>query len=691
MINLRNSPFFWCALLLLIGYGLARAFHSLPDQPTLLSFATFAICCSLAAIIKFKPGTQIRSTWAIGLLIVSAGILRVITFTAAIFPEPIIGASIRMHGTIRVSAVLKVKEHSTTLKGQQMGLRPIDPEDNRRFNDCYILVQIRDPGGIRFLPGDSVVVEGWVSALKGPLNPNAFDLRSYYRAMGIRHQITCKGTEISLASYSSNSIARLTAKWQSGLCAIVREHTTPEVAQLTNALVWGDRMSLNEEIRDAFADAGAMHVLSVSGMHMAIIYSLLYLFLGAPGAGSFSRRIIRFLCYAMAIIAYMGLTGGSPAVVRSGLMILLYLFGKAMAWNTPIWNLLGFAAFLMLWINPFVWLNIGFQLSFLAMAGILLYAKPIIRYFSFRNIILHRTWEIIAVSLAAQVFILPVILRQFHQFPITFAASSLVAMPAGYVVIFGSIINISLSFPGIDWLWSWYDVAGHYFIVIMKWMARLNPEMNFSLPAMAGLSISAMSVAFSAALIFRWPAGKKAALALGLLAIMILGCHRTTQWHIRELIIYHQYTGLLADVLFDGQCISFRDSSLTSTGVEFATRGYRCHRDIIHNLAIPKESSYHSDSWQYESGVFYFSNSTVCIWNGMELTRTEDIPFTHLLIDSCPDINALKSFICRQPDILVIFPAHLERFTKNIMIKFLRDNNLRFWDINEKGYFRLPL
>mgnify|MGYP003379077168 CR=1 FL=1 len=92
---------------------------------------------------------------------------------------------------------------------------------------------------------------------------------------------------------------------------------------------------MNEEIRDAFADSGAMHVLSVSGMHMAMIYSMLLLFLGPPGAGTYARRIFRFVCYAVAIILYMGLTGACPAVVRSGLMILLYLLGKAMGWNTP--------------------------------------------------------------------------------------------------------------------------------------------------------------------------------------------------------------------------------------------------------------------------------------------------------------------------------------------------------------------
>ena len=478
MINLRNSPFLWFALLLLLAYSVPQFTPLDPDGTLMTALWVITLVCGTISLFKFKPGTQIRSTVAIGILIMAGGIIRVTCFVEEIFPKELLTSSVRMQGVVSVTEVLKVKEQSITLKCRQEGLLSDTLDGSIRYSDKYILVQIRQTDLRKVFPGDRFYIQGWVSAFNAPMNPHAFDIRKYYRSIGIRHQISCKGSEVIPQIDSDHSLFRLTAKWQSTLCDIVSAHTSPEVAQLTNALVWGDRTYMNEEIRDAFADSGAMHVLSVSGMHMAMIYSMLLLILGPPGAGNYARRAFRFACYAIAIILYMGLTGACPAVVRSGLMILLYLLGKAMGWNTPIWNLLGFAAFLMLWINPFVWMNVGFQLSFLAMAGILFYAQPTIRYLSFKNIILHRTWEITAVSIAAQIFILPVILRQFYQFPLTFIASSLVAMPASYVIIFGSLINICLSVVGIDFLWHWYDIAGHWFILCMKWMAGLNPEMD---------------------------------------------------------------------------------------------------------------------------------------------------------------------------------------------------------------------
>src|SRR6187402_94950 len=188
----------------------------------------------------------------------------------------------------------------------------------------------------------------------------------------------------------------------------------------------------------------------------------------------------------------------------------------------------------MLWINPFVMLNIGFQLSFLAMAGILLYAQPMIRFFTFKNIVLHRTWEVTAVSMAAQVFIFPLLLFHFFQFPLTFVASSLVAMPASYVVIFGALLNTCLAFLHWSWLWKIFNVACQYFILAMKWMAGLNPDMNYSLPVVAGVLLTSMAIIFSVALIYRWPKGKKLAYLLGIIAFINLAWHRNVEWNKNE-------------------------------------------------------------------------------------------------------------------------------------------------------------
>jgi ComEC/Rec2-related protein len=424
---------------------------------------------------------------------------------------------------------------------------------------------------------------------------------------------------------------------------------------------------------------------------MAIVYSMLFLVLGAPGSGTFPRRMIRLGLYTLAIILYMGLTGACPAVVRSGLMIILFLVGKAMGWNTQIWNLLGFAAFIMLWINPFVMHNIGFQLSFLAMAGILLYAKPMIRFYSFKQIIFHRVWEVTAVSIAAQVFIFPLLLFHFYQFPLTFVASSLVAMPASYVVIFGSLLNICLSFLEWSWPWEAFDVACRYFILAMKWMAGLNPDMNYSLPVMAGLFLTGMAILFSMALVYRWPQGKRLAYILGVVAFISLAWHRTVEWNKDELIIYHQYQGLLMDVIINGHCIAIHDSLVINRSIDFAARGNRCFKDVITTQSVLKYDRVMTPSLKYDMPILELPGFCFLIWSGSHFGAIDVSSITHILVDQDKDMNELKDIICQKPDMYIIFPAHLKRYSKNTLLKFLKENNTRYHDISEEGYFSLLL
>ncbi len=689
MINLRNSPFLWFALLLLLAITFGELTALNPGS--LPTFLLWGICiiCSILSVLRFKPGQQIRSTLAISLLILAAGVIRVNEFRTTLFPGTEISAPVRIQGILIVTEVLKDKGTSVSLRCRQLHLRSIVKGDATFLADKFIVAQLKDPGPEPFFPGDRIQVEGLVAAIKGPANPHAFDVRTYYQSIGIRHQVNCKAGQFTRLPEPELSLLRLTAKWQNTLCSIVSAHTSMDVAQLTNALVWGQRTDMNEDIRQAFADSGAMHVLSVSGMHMAIIYSMLYLILGAPGSGNYTRRMFRLGMYAMAIILYMGLTGACPAVVRSGLMILLYLLGKAMGWNTPIWNLLGFAAFVMLWINPFVYKNIGFQLSFLAMAGILLYAKPIIRYYAFKNKILHITWEVTAVSMAAQVFILPLLLHHFHQFPLTFVASSLVAMPASYVIIFGSLANICLAFAHWEWLWHWYDILANYFLLTMKWMATLNPEMNYSLPSLSGVFLIGIAIFFSIALIYRWRPGKLVAYMLGAAALITLGCHRTSQWQTDELIIYHQYQGLLADIISNGQCVSVRDSNVTERSIDFAARGHRCFRDVKHTRLLYKNEMFIGNGWQFRPPELQFHNSSIWIWGDTMAIPEQSQLVTHLIINSCPDLKRLKQYLCSNTNVTVILPAHLKWNPKNSIIRFLDENEISRWDISEQGYFRL--
>jgi predicted membrane metal-binding protein len=186
-----------------------------------------------------------------------AGIWRQDQFHRELYPAPMMKQALQMEGIVSVVQVLKSKEASISLQCRPLHLASQSDSSWFEYEDKYILVQIRNPVKRDVLPGDQLKFKGWVSPISAPLNPFAFDARTYYNTIGIRHQATCKGEEIEIMAGNKFSINRITARWQAILSNTVRAHTSAQVAQVINALVWGDRSDMDSDVRDAFADSGA--------------------------------------------------------------------------------------------------------------------------------------------------------------------------------------------------------------------------------------------------------------------------------------------------------------------------------------------------------------------------------------------------------------------------------------------------
>ena len=691
MINLRNSPFLWLALILLAALGLGESIRITPHGLLFYICLALGVVGGMMCLLSYSPRFYYGSTIGLSLFIFCGGLIHQSAFTNHLYPAPVFNKLHQMEGRVIVEQVLKVKPGLTSLQCRNISLQEKRDTNTLLFSDRNILVQIRDPDSTAFLPGDLMWIKGWLSAIQGPLNPHAFDPRAYYNTLGVRHQLFAKSENVSREPCAPFSFQRMTADWQRKLSGMVRNHTSAASAQVINALVWGDRSDMDTEVRDAFADSGAMHVLSVSGMHVAMIYSMLFLILGAPGEGTLGRRIIRFALYGMAILLYVGLTGACAAVVRAGLMILLYLFGKSMGWNTQVWNLIGFAAFMMMWLNPFNYHNIGFQLSFLAMAGILLFAKPIIRSLSFKSKIMHALWEIVALSLAAQVFILPIVLRQFHQFPLTFIISSIVAIPAGYVVIAGALLNVVLSAIGIDLLWPLLDKACSWFIDSMKWMAGLNPDMQYSLPALGSSLLMLLAVMFSFSLMYRWNTGKKIAYGCGCLVVLHLCQHRIQQWRSDEIVMYHSFKGFVMDIFEKGYCTFIRDDALTKIQIEFPTRGHRCHKDVIACHGFSIHSAFQSNTLTYQQQILKKKNLRLLLFDDDVETESLMEPLTHIVFLAGSDRKKTESLLCQNPDAQIILAASCPKKDARLLIRMLQGMGRSYHEIGQQGYYQLKL
>jgi competence protein ComEC len=225
-----------------------------------------------------------------------------------------------------------------------------------------------------------------------------------------------------------------------------RTHFSSEVFAFISGLALGNADYIVEETVKDFRKTGTTHILSVSGLHVGIMYLAITFLLGRiPFKKWKIGYIVPIICIT-SLWFYAFLTGLEPSVMRSALMF------SAMAWSiyilrpTSVYNIVCASALLILILNPLEIFNLGFQLSYLAVLGILVFQPKIAALFRFKYKVFKWTWELMAVSMAAQLTTLPIILYYFHQFPIYFVLSNLLIVPLSSFCLYEILAYMILYF-----------------------------------------------------------------------------------------------------------------------------------------------------------------------------------------------------------------------------------------------------
>lgn len=209
--------------------------------------------------------------------------------------------------------------------------------------------------------------------------------------------------------------------------------TDKGVRAFSGALLIGERSDLDAEIKDAYSRTGVIHVIAISGMHLALIYALLAGMLRFLKKGRL-KWIFTILCLGVLWI-YAFVCGNSPSIARSAWMFSFLLVGDQLNRPASTGNSLCASAFTLLCIQPTMLWDIGFQLSFAAVGSLLIYQEPIKRWYQPDNKVLQYCWEMIATTLAAQILTTPLVIYHFHQFSLVFLLSNLVAVPLSSLLL----------------------------------------------------------------------------------------------------------------------------------------------------------------------------------------------------------------------------------------------------------------
>ena len=219
-------------------------------------------------------------------------------------------------------------------------------------------------------------------------------------------------------------------------------------APLLDALLTGDRSGLSRETVAAFRQSGASHILALSGLHMGIIYLLFDRLTGVLGHSPAARHV-RFWMILIAAGYFTLMTGASPSIVRAFLFITINEIQRIAGRPRNAVRVLCLALLIQLVIQPGVISTLGFQLSYLAMAGVFTIYPVMEKWYPESRSPLRWIWKNAALAISCQLFTAPLVWLRFHTFPRYFLIANLLAMPLVTVLMTSAVATIALQAIGI--------------------------------------------------------------------------------------------------------------------------------------------------------------------------------------------------------------------------------------------------
>ncbi len=311
--------------------------------------------------------------------------------------------------------------------------------------------------------GDRVLVKARLSAVAGPLNPGEFDYRQYLANRGISHRAYATAKDWVHLDRGGNPLIRMAHDLRDQLLGLFRHYGLEgQEFAVASALVLGYRADIDAELIQAYAGSGALHVLSVSGLHVGLIFVIMDTLLAGLGQ---SRRsmLIRTLLLLGWLWLYALLTGLPPSVMRATLMLSFIIAGRLLNRPPPATQTLTASAFLLLCFDPMLLTDAGFLLSYLAVAGLVFLYPKIRSLWEPRFRWLSWTWNLCAVSLAAQAATFPLSLYLFKQFPVYFLPCNLLIVPLATLILY---VGIAV------WLLAPFALAGNLAGKTLSWLVH---------------------------------------------------------------------------------------------------------------------------------------------------------------------------------------------------------------------------
>lgn len=540
--------------------------------------------------------------------------------------------------------------------------------------------------------GDILITQLYIREIQNSGNPYSFDFKQFMLRKGIRYAANIRHYTTIKTTAASDFENHITILRRSILEKIERIFPSPLHHSFISTILLGYRHYLPDEVREDFSRSGLSHILAVSGLHTGILFMMLMFILWPLRLLQLKKGI-----YLLALLLMWGyaLLAGMPAsVVRAVCMISVYLIGKILQEDYSVVNALFITVFFMLLVRPFYLFEVGFQLSFLAVLSIIIYQPMLRKWIPVSHPLIKRITDLLLLSLAAQILVLPVSVYYFHLIPLWFLPANLLVIPLLSPLLLCTLANLTFLSAGIQ-----IPLLDAFLNDFVAFLLKVNQFFSH-LPAAPTIYLSQTSlllilITIFAFTCFLWRPKPTPLFATLLLLLVLSGRYyfQNTSHPTAEIILFNQQRANSIHFIAD------KNHSIYSPDSGFSPQNIQPIYAELEERQRLNEAVYYNTDTLSQHGIFVrypfleISGKHFCMLTDrrFEWLTAQSKPKVHYLVvgGKCRhDLFALQKLV--KFDTLILLPT-LPRYRRMHFQQVCDSLQIPLYDISRNGAFRLTV
>lgn len=575
------------------------------------------------AICAYQLKWKVTCSFFVHVLLFCLGCISIQTQNARVTQDPILISENSKANIIGTVSEVEVKE-----KGYYVTIQNLAYQDTSNFHwlknkakgKIYLACTV-DGGKINseIEKGDTLSINAIVSYPSAPSNKNDFDYATHLRRNGITYQSYVPKGHWSNRKRKQNNLTSMIDDSRSYCQSVLNKYIHGEDERaIASALILGNRNYLSSEITTAYVETGSMHVLAVSGLHVLIVAGFLNFLLSLICRNNIRLQFVRIGLTVMGVWMFATLTGFSPSVIRASIMFSVIAIGILINRGHSIINSICFSAMVMLVYDPAMLFNVGFQFSYLAVFGIILLHKNIFPSIQPENKVLKFITDCCKVSVAAQLFVLPVSVYYFHTTSTLFWLSSPIVIIYAYMIIPIGLLMLILSKMSNE-LTTLASYPLEYLISSFHQVVKniqIIPYSSINHIYVDGVMFTLVCTLVMLLTLYLLQPKSKILHAMCICTIIILGYRGTQKIETinqRKVIVYQSSKTNYMDIMIGETVYSYYTNELSPKEEKNLTYSTRLRSGSTRHIDLSKHTSYIDKNIKLENNTLYVMDKMIKI------------------------------------------------------------------------------